>query len=308
MKPKKYENLDADESIFFSRELEHIKAKTFDIKFPELKARQLLPVSFEAGPGAESITYRQFDQVGVAKLIANYADDLPRADVAAKEFTAPVKSLGASYGWNFQEVRSAAMAGKSLNQRRSGSARRAMMVEENRIAWNGDVECGLGGLLDNANIINHVIPADGIGASKKFSTKTSEQILRDLNSIATAIHETTKGIESPDTLLLPLSQYNLIFTLRLPDSDKSVGVWFLDNSPHIQNIEWLNDIDGAGPGGVDLMIAYKRDPDKLTLEIPQDFEQLPVQERNLEFVVPVHQRIGGVLIYYPLSIAKTEDI
>jgi len=31
------------------------------------------------------------------------------------------------------------------------------------------------------------------------------------------------------------------------------------------------------------------------------FEQLPVQERGLEYVVPCHSRIGGVIIYYPLS-------
>jgi hypothetical protein len=31
------------------------------------------------------------------------------------------------------------------------------------------------------------------------------------------------------------------------------------------------------------------------------FEQLPVQEKGLEYVVNCHSRIGGVLIYYPLS-------
>ena len=58
----------------------------------------------------------------------------------------------------------------------------------------------------------------------------------------------------------------------------------------------------------EIMIAYRRDPDAFTLEIPQMFEQLPVQERGLEFVVPCHSRIGGVIIYYPLSMAIGEGI
>ena len=109
---KKFINLDpnsrtdADETSFFLRELEYVKSKTYDIVFPELKARKVIPVSFEAGPGAESITYRQFDQAGVAKIIANYGADLPRADVLGREFTSKIKSLGASYGWTVQEIRS----------------------------------------------------------------------------------------------------------------------------------------------------------------------------------------------------------
>ncbi len=56
------------------------------------------------------------------------------------------------------------------------------------------------------------------------------------------------------------------------------------------------------------MITYKRSPDKLTLELPQLFEQFAAQERNLEFVVPAHGRIGGVIIYYPLSVNIVEGI
>lgn len=301
-------HMDADESIFFARELEAVKSRTYDIVYPELKHRTLLPVSFDAGPGAESIKYDQYSQAGLAKIIANYGDDLPRADVGAKEFVSVVKSLGASYGWNLQEVRAAAMAGKPLNARKADSARRAHMIAENSVAWFGDADANLPGLISNANINTVVLPADGTGASTTFASKTADQILRDMNSMATTIHSVTKGIESPDTLLLPLAQFNLIFTLRIPDTNISVGRWFLDNSPHIQSVDWLNELDGTGSGGTDLMLAYRRSPDKLTLEIPQDFEQLPVQERNLEFVVPTHSRLGGVIVYYPLSVAKAEGV
>jgi hypothetical protein len=306
---QKFTHLDADESIFFARELEHIKSKSYDIQFAELKARSLIPVSSEAGPGAESITYEQYDQVGVAKIIASYADDLPRADIKAKEFTSIVKSLGSSYGYNLQEIRAAKMAGKSLSERKLKAARRAMAQKENSAAWFGDADANCQGLFDNANINSVTIPNDGTGPSTKFEDKTADKILRDLNSMATAIHDVTLGVESPDTLLMPLKQYNQIFTTQLSTgSDMTIGKFFLENSPHIKEIVWLNELKDEGGAGVDSMVAYKKSPDKLSLEIPLDFEQLPVQERNLEFVVNCHQRFGGVIIYYPLSVAKGQGI
>ena len=310
-----FKNLDAgqrydgDETAFFLRELEFIKGRTFDIIYPELKARTLIPVSFEAGPGAESITYRQFSQVGIAKLIANYAQDLPRSDVLGKEFTSVIKSLGASYGWTVQEIRAAAMAGRPLNQRKANAARRSILAKENSIAFTGDTDAGLGGFLTNPNITDVALPADGVGASVLWSDKSPDQIIRDINLLARTVHSVSKGVETVDTLLLPLTQYNLIFdTPRSIHSDKSIGQWVLENSPHLKSVDWLNELEDAGAGGTDLMMEYKRSPDKLTLEIPQDYEQFPVQEKGLEFVVPVHSRIGGVLIYYPLSLAKADGL
>ena len=197
------------------------------------------------------------------------------------------------------------MAGKSLRERKAVAARRAMMEEENRLAWNGDAACGYEGLLGNSNILTNVIAADGSGAIKDFAAKTPDLMLRDLNSAPTAIHAGSKGVEAPDTKLLPLAEFNLIFVTQLSSgSDMTVGKFFLENSPHIDSIDWLTELEAAA-SGEDLMLDYKRDPNWLSLEIPQDFEQLPVQERNLEMVVPTHMRHGGVLVYYPLAIAKT---
>src|ERR1700751_3159591 len=100
-------HFDSNESMFLQRQLDYIKQQTYDIKYAELKSRKLIPVSSEVDPGAEKIFYRQYDQSGLAKIISNYADDLPDADVSGKEFSASVKTLGASYKYNVQEMRAA---------------------------------------------------------------------------------------------------------------------------------------------------------------------------------------------------------
>ena len=117
--------LDADGAVFFQRQLEHIKARSYDVLYAELKARSLFPVSNEGGPGITTIVYRTYDQAGAAKIINAYADDLTRADVAGKETTIPVRSVGISYGYNLDEIQSSQLTGAALDQRRANAARRS---------------------------------------------------------------------------------------------------------------------------------------------------------------------------------------
>ena len=299
---------DAGESIFFARQLEYIKAKSYDKKYPQLKARVLLPLSFDADPGAETITYEQFDQVGMAKIISNYADDLPRADIRGREFTAKVRSIGSSYAYNVDEINAARMAKKPLTVRKANASRRATMVEENRLAFFGDADHGLSGFLNNPNMSEVVLAADGTGSAKTFASKDNDKIVRDIVSLPTKVHEISKGVETADTLILPIDQYNYIANARLANTGISVKDWILSQNPHLKQIHWLDELRTAGAGGTTRMIAYRYDADALTMEIPQEYRQMPVQERNLEYVVNTHQRFGGVLIYYPLSIAYADGI
>lgn len=306
---RKYLHLDSNESVFFSRELDFVKSKSYDVQYPELKARSLIPVSFEAGPGAETITYEQYDQVGMAKIVASYADDLPRADIKGKEFTSRVRSVADSYGYNIQEIRAAKMAGKPLEQRKANAAKRAMEAKIDAIAALGDADFGLLGLINHPNISSTTLPNDGTGASTLWSTKTPVQILRDMNKVANFIVENTKEVELPDTMLLPVEQYNYIASTPMSsDNSKSILKMFLENSPYIKNVIAWGKLKGAGAGGLNRMLAYKKDPEKLSFEIPQDFEQLDVEQRGLEFLVPCHARCGGVIVYYPLSIAYADGL
>lgn len=308
-KMREFVNLDSDDTIFFTRQLEFLKAKSYDKKYAVLKARMLFPVSFEAGPGADTIRYEQFDMTGMGKVISNYADDLPRADIRGKEFIASVRSLGSSYGYNLQEIRAARYAGKPLEQRRANAAKRAIAQLENSIAWFGDADHNLQGFLSNPNIPLYSLPADGAGSLTTFASKTPDQIIRDLNGMTNQVVDTTKGVEQPDTMLLPIKQYTYIAsTARSANSDTTILEYFLQNNPFIKEATWVNELKAAGMSSTDVAVAYVRDPDHLTMEIPQEFEQLPVQEKGLEYVVNCHERFGGILYYYPLSAIQAQGV
>ena len=78
------------ESIFFARELEKIIEKVYEKQYPELKgiSGEFFPVTSMAGPADETITYRMSDRSGVAKIISNYADDLPAVGTCSKLYEA----------------------------------------------------------------------------------------------------------------------------------------------------------------------------------------------------------------------------
>lgn len=307
---------DAGETFFFARELEYIKSKSYDIEFPEMKAFKHIPISTEAGEGAQAITYAQFEEVGMARVIESYADDLPRADITGKEYTTQVKSIGVSYGYSVQEIRAAIYVGRSLTQRQANAARRANDQKINRLAWFGDDVYNILGLLNTPNIPVSLVPNDGVGASTLWTTKTPDQILRDLNMITNSIPQLTKGVEMPNTVLLPIEQYTQIAsTPRSTTSDTTILEYFIQNNPFVTTVDWVPELTGAGiqtdpPGGLNtnVFIVFDKNPDKLTMEIPMPFTQYPPQERGLEFVVPCESRYGGIIVYYPLSLAFGEGI
>jgi len=143
---------DANESVWFARQLEYIRPKAYDIKRAVLNALAVMPVDTSTNPGAESITYYQYDAVGAAKIIANYADDLPKVGVNGKQFTSPVRGIGISYDYSIQDIRAAQFSGVDLNNKKQLQAKRAHDELINRFAWSGDTVSGLPGLLTNPNL------------------------------------------------------------------------------------------------------------------------------------------------------------
>lgn len=298
---------DSQETATFNRKLEYVLTRTYDKKYPDLKARLFLPVNTEIPTGAESFVWRAFDYAGMAKIIANFADDLPLVDVIAAEVAQKLKSVGDGYSYSIQDLRASAMAGTNLDTKRASAARKVIDNTIEQIAAIGNSAAGLPGFLNNANVTVLSAPGDIQG---NWPALTPKQILADLNAIVDKMVVTSKEAFKPNTLLLPTSRYRLIASTTMSDLDqRTILDVFLANSPDITNVDswtYLETADTAGTGP--RAVAYNRDPEYVELVIPQEFEQLPPQAVNLAFKVPCHARIGGVVIYYPLSVIYADGI
>lgn len=300
--------LDTNETVFFKRQLEYVKGRAYDEKYKTLKAFDLLPVSAEAPSGATEITWRSFKQYGMAKVIADYAHDFPRVDVFGEENTVKIKDIGDSYGYSIKEIRRAMLAGFDLESKRAMAARRAIDEKINSLAWNGDATNNIQGFLDYPGITEYTVPSTGTGTTKTWSTKTADQILTDLNGIVNAIVVGTNGIERPTTIILPITQYNLLKNTRIGStSDKTIWQFFTENNPDIR-IDWLTELAGAGTGTTDRFMAYVNDDMHVTLEIPVAFEQHEEDHKGLEYTIPCTAECAGVIVYYPAAVAFGDGI
>lgn len=301
-------HLDEKESAFFEKELTYVKSKTYNAKLAELKGLSLIPISTEAGSGANEIAYRRYRGVGFAKIIADYAKDFPRVDVFGEEASVKVKGIGDSYGYSIPEIRASQRTGKQLDSRRATTARRAHDEVMNKMALKSDPVNGTNGLLDYEGITEVALANDGTGSSKTWVSKDIDKILRDINTLVDGVMVPTSGREMPDVLLLPLAQYNDLANRRIPNTDTTLMKYILENNPHIKRIEWLTELKGIGANGTDRAMVGKLDEEHITLEIPQPFEQFDAQQEGMEFTVPCHSECAGTIIYYPLAFAYADGI
>lgn len=309
VQPTRFDNIDASENAFFGEQLEQIKVQSLDRKYPMLKSRQFIPLDPTIDPATEVLKVRSYSAVGVAKLIASYADDLPRVDVKADEMVVAFKSIGNSYGYNVAEVRSAAKAGVNLDARRAEAARRAHEIVIDRVLAAGDTATGLVGLLNQANALVYTVPADGMGASALWANKTPVQIVRDMVGICEYVYLQTNEVEQPNMLLLPRAALTLIRTTRFDTAGdaKTILQWFQSIYPGVAVDSWERLVT-AGAGSTRRMVAYNLNPAMLQGAVPMEFMQHPPEKRGLEYIVPCESRVGGVLAYYPLSIAYGDGI
>lgn len=302
-------HLDSGQTAFFARQLEHIVAEAFVAKTAPIDFRKFIPLDTAVDPGARLYTYRMYEHVGQAKRIKDYAADSPTANAVGTEYSRKIEDYGSSFIYSLNDVRAAAKTGMDLPREQAFAARRAIDAQLDEVAAFGDKEVGTLGLLNLTHTTPHTVKADGSGGSKKWSSKSPDKILRDLREIVSAVVDGTNTVELPDTVLLPPAQYDLIAgTPRSEGSDKTILQFFLETSPYIRNVDQWHRLKGAGEGGVDRMVCYRRDPSAVRLVLPIQFEALPPQEVNYAFKVPCQATCGGVVSPYPKSIAYGDGI
>ena len=293
-----------DASIFFARELDYVKSKSYDKIYPEFTALNNFPITHEVPEGAETMTYYSYEKTGFAAIISNYATDLPRADVKGEPTTASVKSIGDSYGYSIQEMRASRMAGKSLDTRKAEAARYAIDRKTNEIAFAGDKEHKLMGMLSSDNNIPLYTLAT-VETKTSWKDKSAAEILADINGMFAYQSRITQDVERADTLALPPAVFIDISTRQIPNTGYTVKRFLLENAPYLKNIitapELSAENKATNPYGVDVAMLYTNSADKFSLEIPMAFYQYPLQNRNLEVIIPCEERVAGIVLYYPLS-------
>jgi len=298
------------EGVFFQRQLEAIESVTYDVLYPDLEARDIFGTNTFGGAGAQTLTYRSYDRVGKAQVINARAIDLPKSDINGKEFSLGVKSVGTAYDFDVDEVAAAQMAGLPLEARRAMASRRGYEEFVNDAVWYGNVDAGMTGFFQNADITRATV-ANGASAASEWDNKTPDEILADLNAACGAMFASTKKIHRPTKLLLPVLKWNYIrSTPRSALSDTTILEYFIQNSEFITSsdqVKPLNAIEGQGAGGTEcFVIMTDKTPEgteTIRIREPLPLQYFPVQLHGLVYEVPGRGRFGGLEVTYPAAIS-----
>lgn len=297
-------------TVFFARELDQVKTKTYDKQYPELSALSCFPITSEVNEGAETTTYYSYDITGMAAIINNYATDLPRVDVQGESHTASIKSVGDSYGYNVQELRACrrnAVLGimKSLDSARAEAARRVYDVKVNHLIWNGDAKTGIIGVLSSDNNIPIYTLQNGASGKSDWASKTADEIAADIAGILNYIDTLTQSVEHPDSWVMPNDLYTSLNLRRIDGTGESVLSYIKDHTPQITNWEVAGELSKGNTDynttGKNIGLLYTKDAEKMYHDVPMAFLQHAPQDRNLEIVINCEGRDAGMAIPYPLS-------
>lgn len=301
---KKVKRLDAGETANLARALIYSRAQSIDVIYAKTGFRTTLPLNTSVPEGAETYAIPQYDLAGQAKLITNYADDLPRVNVAMTENTVKIKSYGTSYEYSIQDLARAAMAGNMLDSKRQLAAKQTIERTHDKIACIGDSTAGLGGFANNASVDTVSLAAAGTWATKAAASE-GYKIYADIQKLLQNIVDDTKGEFAATHIAMSSGMAFLARTTVMSTTDSRTVLRALaDAGLTTDFLIWerlaLADAGSDGPR----IVAFQRDPNVVEYIAPGGgFTEEAPQMSNLAWVVNCHGRTAGTAIYQPKAVS-----
>jgi hypothetical protein len=303
---------------FVVQQAQYIEPQVYEVAYPEIQYPNLVPIDSSGNEWMKSIAFLSLDKVGQANWFNHLAADVPFADVMLNKFEQGIEMAAIGYYWTLEETGQEAMiSGPTINRvmERAKAARRASEEMIDRIAFFGDTTKGWTGLTNDPNVTITGAPADGTGSSALWSTKTANQMARDINLILSGVYTASLTTEIADTLLLPPDRFTALAQSLVTNTAVTglnlvqQGNAYTALSGNPLTIRTVRGLETAGAGGVARAIAYRRDPQILKLHLPMPFNfRSPMQVTALRFDVPGIFRTGGVEVRRPKSMQYLDGI
>lgn len=285
---------------YAQKQTSHIEAGVYSLRYPELNYAELVPVDTSAGEWAKSVTYYSMDGAGAAKWLNGNGKDVPVVGSQTEQHETAVFSAGIGYGYGLEEVNQARMLQQNLPSDKAAIARRAYEQMVYNVAMTGDTAKSFTGLFNNASVPTAAVAGDGAGSATAWSSKTPDQIIRDVNDGLTGIVTATKETELADTIVMPTERFNYIASTRLTDTNMTIleflqraNVYTAQTGQPLM-IRGKRGMLTIGGSSTARMIAYRRAPDVLKLHVPMVHRFFPVQIEGFQFTIPGMFRLGGL--------------
>lgn len=288
--------IDADKAdaagLWTVEQMKQILKRQYEAMYPQTSALALFPVTTELAPTTTSFEYRSFDGVTSAKIIADYTDDLPTVEAMSNIETGRAHRLGNAWLISKDEIAVGSALGSSLSDRKASLAREGHETLVNRLVFKGSKPHRIVSVFNHPNISR--ITSAGWGTDAEVANDELEDLIEKIETV-------TNGSNRVTDIVIPPSKRRLL-AKRMPETTDSYLDYFKKQNAGITitSIAELEDIDGNGTKAV---LAYEKNPLNMSIEIPEPFNMLPMQPKDLHFKVPCTSKCTGLIVYRPLTIA-----
>ena len=210
--------------------------------------------------------------------------------------------LGNAFLISIDEIKAGQRTGKPLSTRKANACQLAHDQLVNKLVFKGSKPHKIVSVFEHPNITKLTATTKWLNAD----TKHPEAAENDLEHAIEVLENQTNGQHRATNILIPPSMRKVL-TCRMPETTESYLEYFQKQNGGItiEAISELEDIDGTGKKGV---LVYEKDPMNMSIEIPEAFNMLPAQPKDLHFKVPCTSKCTGLTIYRPLTIVMITGV
>lgn len=227
-----------------------------------------------------------------------------RVSVETSKITTPLTPWGMEVSYSIFELQKAMQVGRPIDVQKYDAMKFKHQLDIDQQVYMGDEGIGVKGLLNN----DAVVAKSNLG-SVDVKTMSAGDAVELFNSVLEASWKATQYIRIPDTILIPPALFAALASKQLPNVDKNVLEYVLQNNIAVSNggkltirpVKWLN--DSSINSGNGRLVAYTKARDVVRFPLVQ-LQSMAPQFRDFMQSVPYYGALGGVefvrpeMVYY----------
>ncbi len=238
---------------------------------------------------------------------------LPGVSVNGERVVLPLRLLGQEISYTSVELERSQLIGQPIDTQKFDAMNIMYQMNTDEMVYIGDNDVGAKGLL-NSSLVTSGAVANGTAGTPQWTTKTPDEILKDVNDMVTAAWQASGFAVCPDKVLLPPAQFAYISSQKVSNAGNVSILQFLEDNSialrvngrklEIKPVKWLT---GRGASGADRMVAYTNQEDKVR------FPMVPVRRETpyylgIKFNAPYIWAFGEVEFLYPETVIYRDGI
>lgn len=227
-----------------------------------------------------------------------------RVSVETSKVTTPLTPWGMEVSYSIFELQKAMQVGRPIDVQKYDAMKFKHQLDIDQQVYMGDEGIGVKGLLNN----DAVVAKSNLG-SVNVKTMSAEDAVNLFNTVLESSWKATQYIRIPDTILIPPALFAALASKQLPNVDKNVLEYVLQNNIAVSNggkltirpVKWLN--DSSINSGNGRLVAYTKARDVVRFPLVQ-LQSMAPQFRDFMQSVPYYGALGDVefvrpeMVYY----------